>query len=229
MKRILCLIIMMVFLCSTACSKIEAKSVDKEQFFLREAIRLTDEMDDLAESKEYLSLMSSSQSLSQIAEEIGAQNYETPMKIYLLELPKDIPNQLAEAYGMDKKALDGMSDSVLEKVRYKINGTNFAQMINASSGSENLALTSMLTWGKSYQQPKGWSNNTIALLFYDGDYSSMVSYFQSGDKIISASSTFVKNNDLLKELKTAKEEANLFEQLFGIKGIKYKKYAEKDL
>jgi hypothetical protein len=229
MKRISCLLFALVLLSSTACSKIEAKSVDKEHFFLKEAIHLTDEMDDLAESKEYLTLMTSSQSMIQIAEEIGAQNYETPSKIYLLELPKDILNQLSEANGLDKKSLEGMSDSVLEKVRSKVNGNIFALMINSSSSSENLALTSMLTWGKSYQQPKGWSNNTIALLLYDGDYSSMVSFVQSGDEIISASSSFIKNNDLIEELKTTKEEAKLFEQIFGIKGIKYKKYTEKDL
>lgn len=229
-KKLFCTIIAMTLLLGCAAfGKIGNAAAEKEQFLLTESLRLTSDMDELADSKEYLSLFTVSDSIDKIASEIGKQDYTAPKSAYLLELPDDMLDQMAGSLGGNENPLKGMSESVLKKLRFKMNGSTLSNLINSYAGSEVLAVTSALTWGKSYLQPDDWSKNTVVLLLYDGNYSSMVSFAQSGDGIISASAGFVKNNELMEELKSTNNPKGIWEQLFGITGIKYQKYTSKDL
>jgi hypothetical protein len=173
-----------------ACNSNSEKATKLNEFLITEGISLTCDMDELAQSSEYLDLMTTSESYRQIIDEITSQDYEKPETVYIMEFPHDVLLQMVNE--LDKI---NISDDILEKLSHKINSSIFANMINASYGSEMLAATSMITWEKSYIQPDGWTNNTMVLLKYPGEFSSIVSFVQSGNDVITGSSIYIKNND----------------------------------
>ncbi len=216
-KLLLISLIMLSVFMLVACSNHAEKPEDLNGFLITEGVALTCEMDELAENKEYLALMSASETLGQIMNKMASQDYSIPEKVYLIKSPDDILLQAMRSFSGEIN----ISDTTMEKLKYKINGSIFANMINASYGSETIAATSMIAWGKSYIQPKGWSDNMILLLEYSGEFSSIVSFVQSGDGVISGSSVFVKNGD--KDILTSLDE------YLGMTDIEHDQYSSSQL
>lgn len=193
MNKKLCLIALIVssLFILVACGNDSEKPVDLNEFLITEGVDLTCDMDELAESKEYLALMTASESIGQVIDKMAFQDYSIPENVYLIKMPDDIMIRAMNAFSGEIN----ISNNIMEKLKYKINGSMFANMINASYGSEMIAATAMTTWGKSYIQPNGWSDNMILLLGYPGEFSSIVSFVRSGDGVVSGSSVFVKNGE----------------------------------
>jgi len=148
-------------------------------------------MQELAASKEYMNLLSPSESLQQITDRMASQDYSLPENAYLIKLPDDILLGAVRSFATDLN----IPENILEKLKYKVNGSMFANLINSDYGSEMIAATSMTTWGKSYIQPQGWSDNMLLFLQYPGEFSSIIAFAKSGDGVISASAVFVKNGE----------------------------------
>lgn len=196
----------------TACAAPAKEPADLNGFLVKEGVALTREMDELAQTKEYVALMSPSESLGKIIEEAAAMDYGAPQNAYVVKLTDEDLLGAISAFAGEAD----VPDHVLEILKYKINASVFANLINATYGSEMVAATSVLTWGKSYIEPEGWSDNMMLLLEYPGGFSSMVSFVQSGDGVISASSVFVKNGE--------KDIAALLTDYLGDTGITYEQY-----
>lgn len=197
----------------TACAAPAKEPADLNGFLVKEGVTLTRTMDALAQSKQYVSLMATSESLRPIIAEVAAADYGTPENAYLIPLTDDALLQAINAIVGDAQ----IPSDVLHVLKYKINASVFANILNGSYGSETVTAMSILTWGKSYIQPAGWSENTLLILEYSGSFSSMVSFVQSGEGIISASSIFVKNGE--------KDIRALLEEYLGDTGLTYEQYA----
>ena len=194
--RLMALIVLILLLMSACGSPAKGQPQDLSAFLVKEGIALTCEMGKLAQTKEYVALMSASGNLEEIIGKAATGDYTTPQNAYVVKLT-------AEGLLRAIKAVAGETEipaNVLDILKYKINASTFANVINAGYGSEMLAATSLLTWGKSYVQPEGWAENAILLLEYPGEFSSMVSFTQSGEGVISASSVLVKNGE--KDMRT---------------------------
>lgn len=201
----------------TACSHTPAKPADLNSFLLAEGVALTCDMQELAASKEYVALMGASQTLGQVIAEMASQDYSLPQNIYLIKLPDDTLLQSMRSLGGEVT----VPANIREKLPYKINGALFANLINAGYGSETIAAASVASWGKSYIEPEGWSDNTLLLLEYPGEFSSMVSFVRSGDEVISASAVFVQNGD--------KEIMSKLQEYLGGTELKYDHYTGSEL
>jgi len=200
-----------------ACSSRSEKPENLSRFLIAKGVAITCEMDELAESKEYIALMSASEGIGQVMEKMASQDYSIPENAYLIKLSNDILLRVISNISGEIN----VSDNILEKLKYKINGSVLANIINASYGSETIAAASMTTWGKSYIQPNGWSDNMVLLLEYPGEFSSIVSFAKSGDGVISSSSVFVKNGD--------KDILTLAGEYLGMEDIGYEHYSKSQL
>ncbi len=189
--RLMALIVLILLLLSACGSPAKGQPQDLSAFLVKEGIALTCEMGKLAQTKEYVALMSASGNLEEIIGKAAAGDYAAPQNAYVVKFTEE---GLLRAI----KAVAGETEipaNVLDILKYKINASTFANLINAGYGSDMVAATSVLTWGKSYVQPEGWAENTILLLEYPGEFSSMVSFMQSGEGVISAYSVLVKNGE----------------------------------
>lgn len=210
------LIISSVFMAAD-CSDYSRNPADPGRFLITEGVALTCDMDELAENEEYLALISPSGSIRPVIDKMAAQDYSMPENAYVIKMTDDILLKLINSFSGETN----ISKETMERLKYKINGSIFANMINASYGSDIIAAAAMTTWGKSYIQPEGWSDNVMLIFEYPGEFSSVVSFIKSGDGVISGSSVFIKNGDI--------DVLTLLNKYSGMVNIKYDRYTNSEL
>lgn len=164
---------------------------DLDTFMATQALELTMGMDEMASSEEYMQLMSSSQTITDKAGEIAAQDYGTPQSIAYFDLGDDA---LFTITGVQTD-WDAFSPEIQEKIRSKINAAIIGNNFNAMQGVEVIAATAVLNDSESYLCPEGFEHNTLLVLEYPGGYSSMAAFVRTGEGVISADACFVGNTD----------------------------------
>ena len=191
LKRYLCAAVCLLAAALTLGGCKKAQDGDAlPRFLIGESVRLTGEMDEMAESEAYLRMMSGSQEIWDTVEEIGAQDYAAPQKAYLVQISDDAVLQL-----LGGEDIGQLEDSIRQKLNRKLFAGALSSYWNGRSGVTGVAATALLAWQESYIQPDGWQGNVAVWLEYPGDYSSMVSFVQSGEGVVSASASFVVNGD----------------------------------
>ena len=171
-------------------------TIKVDEFYVDEAIKLITESGKLASDKDFISVYTTNDEMTEKVLAIGAVDFNKPKDIYYLSADREqiIANieALAKAEGVDIKDL---GEHWFEHIWRKLNFSTLASMINASYGAENLAALTILTNSRGYIMPKDFKNNFALFVQYEGDYSAIVSFSEFGDGVISANMSFVKNGD----------------------------------
>ena len=171
-------------------------TIKVDEFYVDEAIKLITESGKLASDKDFISVYTTNDEMTEKILAIGAVDFNKPKDIYYLSADREqiIANieALAKAEGVDIKDL---GEHWFEHIWRKLNFSTLASMINASYGAENLAALTILTNSRGYIMPKDFKNNFALFVQYEGDYSAIVSFSEFGDGVISANMSFVKNGD----------------------------------
>ena len=171
-------------------------TIKVDEFYVDEAIKLITESGKLASDKDFISVYTTNDEMTEKVLAIGAVDFNKPKDIYYLSADREqiIANleALAKAEGVD---LNEMGDVWVEHILKRFNFSTLASLINSSYGAENLAALTILTNSKGYIMPKDFKNNFALFVQYEGDYSAIVSFSEFGDGVISANMSFVKNGD----------------------------------
>ncbi len=173
---------------------VSAVSVPKggDDFYIGEAIRLTKESGKLAKSDEFVAMYTSDDEVAEQIKSIADTDFENPKSVKYLYFNKDkIIEYLEAAAGENEQAID--FELVLELNRFSIN--NIVSLINARYGASMIAATTVLTNGCGYVKPEDFEKDFAVYLEYDGEFSSVVSFKEFGENVISANMTFVKNGE----------------------------------
>ena len=188
MKRCFSLLLAIVMaLAATACGA-KPRKVDPAAFCIQESVSLTQEMGAMAANQMYMDLVSDSEEVRKMTDEIGAQDYSKPVRVYLIALPPSIVNQIFSLASPGETLPDD-----LQEILYKrMNGTMTASFINGRLGGVSvLAAASLLTTEKAYIEPDGWPGGQLLFLQYEGGWSSVVSIAPAGEGVIGAKAEFV--------------------------------------
>ena len=171
-------------------------TIKVDDFYVDEAIKLITESGKLASDKDFISVYTTNDEMTEKVLSLGAVDFNKLKDIYYLSADREqiIANieTLAKAEGVDIKDL---GEHWFEHIWRRLNFSTLASMINASYGAENLAALTMLTNSRGYIMPKDFKNNFALFVQYEGDYSAIVSFSEFGDGVISANMSFVKNGD----------------------------------
>jgi len=183
--------------------EVKKNTVEVDDFYIDEAIKLIVESGKLASDKDFISLYTSSDEMTSQVLELGAADYSKPSAIYHLSADK-------EQIIANIKALAGeeVAEIDLEKLlsHRKLSFAVLPNLINASYGPQNLAAISILTNSRGYVMPKDFKD-TFALYFeYEEGCSALVTFAEFGDGVISANMSFVINGD----------KDNIFRRVFEI-------------
>ncbi|MBR2180986.1 MAG: S-layer homology domain-containing protein [Oscillospiraceae bacterium] len=172
------------------------KTVSVNEFYINEALRLVAESGKLAGNKEFISLYTTNEDMTDKILALSTVDFSRPKEIYYLAANREqiIANleALAKAEGVD---LSEMDDVWVEHIMKRFNFSTLASLINGSYGAENLAALTILTNSRGYVMPKDFKNNFALFVQYEGDYSAIVAFSEFGDGVISANMSFVKNGD----------------------------------
>ena len=171
-------------------------TINVNDFYVDEAIKLITESGELAADKDFISLYTTNDEMTNKILALSKVDFNKPKEIYYLSADREqiIANleALAKAEGVD---LNEMGDIWVEHILNKFNFSTLASLINSSYGAENLAALTILTNSRGYIMPKDFKNNFALFVQYEGDYSAIVSFYEYGDGVISANMSFVKNGD----------------------------------
>ena len=171
-------------------------TIKVHDFYVDEAIKLITESGKLASDKDFISVYTTNDEMTEKVLALGAVDFNKPKDIYYLSADREqiIANleALAKAEGVD---FSEMGDAWVEHILKRFNFSTLASLINSSYGAENLAALTILTNSRGYIMPKDFKNNFALFVQYEGDYSAIVSFSEFGDGVISANMSFVKNGD----------------------------------
>ena len=171
-------------------------TIDVNDFYVDEAIKLITESGKLAGDKDFISLYTTNDEMTEKVLALGTVDFNKPKDIYYLSADREqiIVNleALAKTEGVD---FSEMGDVWVEHILKRFNFSTLASLINSSYGAENLAALTILTNSRGYIMPKDFKNNFALFVQYEGDYSAIVSFSEFGDGVISANMSFVKNGD----------------------------------
>ena len=171
-------------------------TIKVNDFYVDEALKLIIESGKLAADRDFISLYTTNDEMTNKLLALGAVDFNKPTDIFYLSAEREqiIANieAMAEAEGVD---IEEMGDAWLGHLWKRLNFSTLAGLINGSYGSENLAALTILTNSRGYIMPKDFKNNFALFVQYEGDYSAIVSFYEYGDGVISANMSFVKNGD----------------------------------
>ena len=165
-----------------------------KSFYIDEAVKLTKEAGELAKSDEYIALYTGDDEVSAEIKSVADIDFENPAEIQYIHFDIDKAVEFVEKlYKESGEQQEIDFRKVIELNRFNIQ--QFASMINARYGAKTLAATTVLAKSRGYIKPKDFEKNFAVYLKYDGSFSSVVSFSDYGDGVISANMTFVKNGE----------------------------------
>ncbi len=168
-------------------------------------IELIVQMDKSAESEAYRQLMSGSDKLDEILDNIAKGEYSTPNAVYKVAVTESVA---LKAFS-DLTSLEPLPEEIRSSVERKLTAA-IPMHINSTEGVDMVAASSVLTASDSVILDN-IDCNQIYVFVYDG-ITAMVTYIPYEDNIVGVTATFVKldNIESSEDLnKTFKEELGM--------------------
>ena len=131
----------LLVLAMTACGK--SHNSHYEEALIDLGIEVTKTMQEMVYSDEYISLYTAIEFEDEIVK-FQAMDYDSPIAVYSVEIPnaKDILSKL----GIENiEEYDKLSDNLKEQLDHKVSFSSIISSINAQSGTNTMALCSLLT------------------------------------------------------------------------------------
>ena len=175
-----------------------------DKFYVDEAIKLITESGKLAADKDFISLYTTNDEMTNKVLALGAVDFNKPTDIFYLYADKE--QMIENIKALAGEDAEDINFEQLEKLNKGYNFSTLASLINASYGAENLAALTILTNSRGYIMPKDFKDDFALFVQYEGEYSAIVSFSKFGDGVISANMAFVKNGD----------KDNVFRRLYEI-------------
>ena len=164
-----------------------------DKFYVNEAIKLITESGKLAADKDFISLYTTNDEMTNKVLALGAVDFNKPTDIFYLYADKE--QMIENIKALAGEDAEDINFEQLEKLNKRYNFSTLASLINASYGAENLAALTILTNSRGYIMPKDFKDDFALFVQYEGEYSAIVSFSKFGDGVISANMSFVKNGD----------------------------------
>ncbi len=185
-------------------AKVTKNTTKVDKFYVDEAIKLITESGELAADRDFISLYTTNDEMTNKLLALGAVDFNKPTDVFYLYADKD--QMVANIKALAGEDAENIDFEKMEKLNKRYNFSTLASLINASYGAENLAALTILTNSRGYIMPKDFKDDFALFVQYEGDYSAIVSFSKYGDGVISANMAFVKNGD----------KDNVFRRLYEI-------------
>lgn len=187
--------ILAVMLCACAGTKKaangETNSIETaEKSLYEQGLDVVALMTEMVQSEDYVSMMTSSAEMQELALEVGDGDYTTPAKVYKIAIPEDYLNSLLTGVLEEEQdILSGMSDSLYDYLNQKMT-MSMANQISAQSGVNALALSSVLTVSKTFVS-KELQKDSLYLYTFDNGYPVLVSFSMGEGGAVTATGNFL--------------------------------------
>lgn len=178
-KRICAVLLLTLLFAFSGCG--EKKSLADHGMDLVELI------EEAINSEEYVMIYSASEQITRVIEEVAKGDFSELKAVYRIRIDED---DLLEMADVD---LGDMPESLQKVMKSKMVGS-VANMINARSGAEKLATSSIISMGKTFAYEEEVENQIYLYIFEDAK-PIMVSFVAGEDGTVSAGGTVIFADD----------------------------------
>lgn len=179
------LIVLMTFL-TMGCDK-NAKEGNQKSLY-EHGIDVIQLMSEMAQSTDYSITYTGNESIRDIINDIGKSDYQKVKKVYSISFDKDTLENMIEPAG-----IGGISDELKEYTMQRMI-TAFVSQINAYSGAETLAATTVCTAGKTFVSDE-LDQDSILIYTFEDAYPAAVTLISGDDSTVSANGVFIVNEN----------------------------------
>ena len=165
----------LLILTMTACG--QSRNSDNEETLFDFGIEVTKTMQEMVYSDEYISLYTTVEFEDEIVK-FQATDYDSPIAVYSVEIPnaKDVLSKLGSENIDD---YDKLSDNLREQLEHRVSFSSIISSINAQSGTNTMALCSLLTATK-YDKDLELDKSIAYLYVFENGVPIAVTFTKSG-------------------------------------------------
>ena len=152
-----------------------------------EGLEIVQLMSEMVQSEAYINIITGDRAIKSIIQDLADGDYSTPKAVYAISIPDEALAAMAEL-----DTLDNASDSLRNFVLKRVLGGLMTQL-NAMSGVENLAATSLCTASKTFVNENA-DDNVIYLYTFDDAVPIAVTFTVGDNKSVSANGIFLNSD-----------------------------------
>ena len=201
-KAIAFVLILTVILGLAACGAVNETKEAKSLY--THGLDVISMLSEMTRSENFIGIYTANSEIKDIILALGDHSYETPDAVYAITVPEDTLMGMAELGN-----LGDTSDELKNYLTQRVMASLMSQ-INAMSGVENLAASSVCTVGKTFVSENA-TENVIYIYVYEGTAPVAVTFTLGEDHTVSATGTFIFYEDF--DCGSAEEIQNTFSDI----------------
>ena len=178
-------LVLVIILGLAACGAV--KEVQESKSLYAHGLEVVSMLSEMTRSESFIGIYTANSEIKDIILALGDHSYETPDAVYSITVTEDTLMGMAELSN-----LEGASEELKNYLTQRVMASLMSQ-INAMSGVENLAASSVCTVGKTFVSENA-TENVIYIYVYEGTAPVAVTFTLGEDHTVSATGTFIFYN-----------------------------------
>ena len=175
-------LVLVIILGLAACGAV--KEVQESKSLYAHGLDVVSMLSEMTRSESFIGIYTANSEIKDIILALGEHPYDTPAAVYAITLPEDVLMGMAELSN-----LGDASEELKSYLTQRVMASLMSQ-INAMSGVENLAASSVCTVGKTFVSESA-TENVIYIYAYEDTAPVAVTFTLGEDHTVSASGTFI--------------------------------------
>lgn len=181
-KAIAFVLVLVIILGLAACGA--AKEMKEPKSLYAHGLDVISMLSEMTRSESFIGIYTANSEIKDIILALGDNSYEQPDAVYAITVPEDILTGMAELSN-----LEGASEELKNYLMQRVMASLMSQ-INAMSGVENLAASSVCTVSKTFVSENA-TENVIYIYVYEDTAPVAVTFTLGEDHTVSATGTFI--------------------------------------
>ena len=175
-------LVLVIILGLAACGAV--KEVQESKSLYAHGLEVVSMLSEMTRSESFIGIYTANSEIKDIILALGEHPYDTPAAVYAITIPEDVLMGMAELSN-----LGDASEELKSYLTQRVMASLMSQ-INAMSGVENLAASSVCTVGKTFVSESA-TENVIYIYAYEDTAPVAVTFTLGEDHTVSASGTFI--------------------------------------
>lgn len=218
-KKFILLLILIIGIFFSGCSTKAQENPDT--FSLKKGLEMTQLMNHIAESKEYLQMFSLSESLNTITESIASNNFDSPESAIIIKVPKDMQISLLKTLQQFSNINLPEDEIILQQIEKRA-AKSVPSFLNGSYGAEWLAVSSILSVDEVYERPKEMTELTYVIFQYkDTKIGSLIAFLGGEEKFLQANASLIKLDHFPEDIFSKEGIQNYLDSLLSLQDTNF--------
>ena len=175
-------LVLVIILGLAACGAV--KEVQESKSLYAHGLDVVSMLSEMTRSESFIGIYTANSEIKDIILALGEHPYDTPAAVYAITIPEDVLMGMAELSNLEE-ASEELRNYLTQRVM-----ASLMSQINAMSGVENLAASSVCTVGKTFVSENA-TETVIYIYAYEDTAPVAVTFTLGEDHTVSASGTFI--------------------------------------